>query len=181
MRFKQVGNKRDLIAVVIKNNDTVQINAGQPVVIQMDGDGVDVVLPSTAGALNLVLGLKYGVNLRNAAVGAYSEAIVFGFCNSLTLLRQTRASSTNVWATEAARSIGEMLTVDTVNNLFVTGGVSTFAVVSASTAAAAQTLTILTGPVILGQTLASYASSASSTADTRTAITASVNAFVRMM
>lgn len=171
----------DRVAVKVHNADTVTIPSGAPLVLKMNGtnDGVDVVLPSTSGALNLIIGLMYGVNTKALAVGAYGEGVVYGLTNTLLLIRQTRASSTNVWATEAARSVGEFLTVDTVNNGFLTV-TSSYLAVTASTAAAAGTLTY--NPMaVLAQTLASYASSASTTADTRTAITAAVKAFVSMM
>src|ERR1700729_2048022 len=121
MRFKQVGNKEDLIAVVVRNNDTTQINAGCPVVLSMDGQGVDVVQVATAAtavsAINAYY-LRYGVALKNIAVGAYGESIVFGFVNSLQVLLQSRVSSTNVWATQAALSIGQILTPESVKNIF---------------------------------------------------------------
>ena len=182
MRFKQVGNKADIVAVVVHNDDTVTIPAGSPVILGYDAtnDGLDVVLPSTSGGIQLILGLRYGISTKTMLSGDFGEAIVFGFHPSVTLLRQTRASSTNTWQTEAARSVGEYLTIDTVNNLMVTQ-VSTYQYVTASTAGTPTTLTLSNPDCVLGQTLASYASSASATSDTRTAITASVRAMVRMM
>ena len=195
MRFKQVGNKHDLLGVVIKNNDTVQINVGQPVVLSMDGDGVDVVLPSTSAAIQLIWGLRYGVCLKNVAVGAYGEAQVFGFSNNLGIILQTRANSGASWSTMGALSVGEWLSVDTVNNYFSTMAygvpVGATNAGSASTTQAAYTLTMLNPGAMIGQSLTALtipggtyiltAGSASSTANTLTAITASIQAFIRMM
>jgi hypothetical protein len=171
----------DRVAVKIRNADTVTIPPGSPIVLAMNGtqDGIAVVLPSTSGAANLIQGLRYGVSTISIPVNGYGEAIVFGLAQTLLLERQTRASSSNIWASEPARSVGEFLSIDTVNNMFVTA-TSSFLAVTASTAAAAGTI-VNTPIAVLGQTLASYASSASATSDTRTAITASVKAVVRMM
>jgi hypothetical protein len=171
----------DRMAVHVRNADTVQINVGAPVVLAMNGtqDGIAVVLPSTAGAANLVTGLRYGVCTANLPVNGYGEAIVFGLAQSLLLERQTRANSSANWASEPARSVGEFLSIDSVNNMWVTA-TSSFLAVTASTAAAAATIPN-TPLAVLGQTLASYASSASTTSDSRTAITAAVKAVIRMM
>ena len=183
MRFKQVGNKPDLAAVVIRNAEaSATIPLGAPVVLNMNGtnDGLDVVLPSTSGSLRSIIGLRYGIATKALSAGDYGEAIVFGFTVSLLLERQTRSTSTAVWATEAARSVGEYLTIDTVNNMFVTAA-STIQAITISTGAAQAAVATIYPDAVLGQTLASYASSASATSDTRTAITSLVKAFVRMM
>jgi hypothetical protein len=183
MRFKQVGNKADLAAVVIRNAEaSATIPLGAPVVLNMNAtnDGLDVVLPSTAAGLRKILGLRYGVSMGTYVAGAYGEAVVFGFTYSLLLIRQTRSASTATWETEAARSVGEYLTIDTVNNAFVTAA-STIQAVTASASTAQSPVATIYPDCVLCQTLASYASSASATSDTRTAITSLVRAFVRMM
>ncbi len=197
MRFKQVGNKEDLVGVVIKNNDTVQINVGQPVILSMDGAGVDVVLPSTSGSIQLIWGLRYGVALMNIAVGAYGEAQVFGFTNNINVLLTSRAATTNSWSTTAALSLGQWLTIDTVNNAFITtnyGVVVAGSIAGSYSTAGIITPVTLTGQdpfAVLGNTVSKAqvgarvytlsAGLATSTADTLTAITASMQAFVRMM
>lgn len=170
----------DRMATSIHNADTVAIPLGAPVVLAMNGtnDGLDVVLPSTSAAQK-IQGLRYGVCTKTIQVGEFAEAIVFGFTNSLLLYRQTRADSTQVWASEAARSVGEYLTISSAINGFVTA-VSTQKIVTNATTDTLA-LQIYNPDAVLGQTLASYSSSASSTADTRTAITALVKAFVRLM
>jgi hypothetical protein len=171
----------DRMAVKIHNADTVTIPAGAPVVLNMNGtnNGMDVVLPSTSGSLELIQALSYGVNTGPLAVGSYGEAIVFGMCQNLLLELNTRANSSASWSTYAALSIGQYLSIDTVNNMWVPA-LSGYPVVSASTAAAAQT--IPRAPLaILGTSFASYAGSASSTNNSSTAQTAAVNAIIRMM
>lgn len=184
MRLNTVnGGKPERIASAIKNAESSStISVGQPVVLVANGtdDGLAVVLPSTANSAQKSKGLLFGVALSNIAAGYPGEALVFGFHQSLRILRQTRAASTDVWASEAARSVGEFLSVDTVNNVFVTAS-SAIGALTVSTGAATVAVGVTNPQAVLMQTLASYASSASSTADTRTAITASVKAFVRMM
>jgi hypothetical protein len=175
MRFKQVGNKADLIAVVVRNADTVAINPGTPVCLNMNGtnDGLDVVLPSTGGATKSHAG-AYGVaiaptgpGLQGIPVNGYGEAQIFGVNGAVNLTRQTRASSTNTWNSEASIASYVIMQIDTSANGFSTVG----------TQAATQYLPF----AIMIQSLASYASSASATSDTRTAITASVKAFLRII
>lgn len=182
MRFKQAGNKADSIIVVVHNADTVVIPAGTPLVLNMNAtnDGLDVVLPSTANDNRKTVGMSLGVSTKTMQVGDYSEAVVFGLSYNLLLIRQTRASSTNNWASEAARSVGEFLTVDTVNNGFITMA-SAISAITVSTGAAQAQVGTQWPLAALGATLASYASSASATSDTRTAITAAVRAFVHFM
>lgn len=168
MRFKQNGNKRDLIAMVIHNADTVTIPVGTPVALVMNGtnDGLDVQLPSTLGAA-YAHALSYGVALGPVAVGAYGEAIVFGFVQDLVIVQQTRASSTATWNSQASVAQNVLLNIDTVANGFDVGG----------TLASTNYLPF----AILGQSLASFASSASATSDTRTAITTMAKGFVRFI
>jgi hypothetical protein len=188
MRAKYVGNKADQISMTVHNAEaSATIPMGAPVVLVMNatGDGLDVVLPSTSTAQK-IQGLRYGVATRAMAVGDFAESVVFGFTNTLLLYRQTRSDSTGNWLTEAARSVGEFLGISSAINGFVTtAGAQILSGLSASTATATTTplatITVYNADAVLCQTLASYASSASATSDTRTAITAAVKAFVRLM
>lgn len=169
MRMKQVGNKADVLAVVIRNADTVAIPLGTPVVLNANGtnDGLDVVLPSTAGASKMH-SLAFGVTIGPPiAVNAYGEAMIFGFHQSVVLTRQTRPTSTDTWNSNASLASYILLNVESVANGFQTG----------ATLASTNFLPF----AVLAQSLASYASSASSTADARTAITAAVKAFLRII
>ena len=173
--MKQVGNKADLFAVVVRNADTVTIPLGTPVCLNMNGtnDGLDVVLPHTGGATK-AHAFAYGVvvspatpNLQGIPVNQYGEAQIFGFVNNCVLTRQTRSASTVSWNSEASIASYNILQIDTVANGFSTSGT--------------QAATAYLPFAILQQSLASYASSVSATSDTRTAITANVKAFVRII
>lgn len=172
MRFKQVGNKADILANVIRNADTVTIPIGSPVCLNLNGtnDGLDVVLPSTGGATK-AHALAYGVAVTPAgglATNQFGEAQIFGFCNSVVLTRQTRSATTVSWNSEASIASYVLMVIDTSANGFSTSG-------------GTQASTAYLPFALLGQSLASYASSASATSDTRTAITTSVKAFLRMI
>lgn len=174
--------KPDRVTVAIRNAEaSASIPAGAPVVLVMNGtnDGADVVLPSTSASALKIQGLRYGVNTRTLAAGDQGSAIVFGLSNNLLLMRQSRASSTDTWNTQQTLGVGVFLSIDTVNNVWITG-VSTLKVVTNATTDTLA-LTIYNPDAVMAQSLASFASSASSTADSRTAITASVKAFVRIM
>lgn len=169
MRLKTVGNKADVLGVVIRNADTVAIPLGTPVVLNSNGtnDGLDVVLPSTAGASKMHA-LAFGVTIGPAlAVNATGEAMIFGFHTAVVLTRQTRSASTVSWNSEASIASYGLMNIESVANGFQTG----------ATLASTNFLPF----AVLGQSLASYASSVSSTADTRTAITAAVRAFLRII
>jgi hypothetical protein len=169
MRMKTVGNKADLLAVVFHNAEaSASIPLGTPVVLVMNGtnDGLDVVLPSTAGASKMHA-LAFGVSIGPVASGAYGEALIFGTHNNVVLTRQTRAASTVSWNSEASIASWGLLNIESVGNGMQTGG----------TLASTNFLPF----AVLAQSLASYASSASATSDTRTAITAAVKAFLRII
>jgi len=170
MRMKQVGNKADVLAVVIRNAEaTATIPIGTPVVLNANGtnDGLDVVLPSTAGASKMH-SLAYGVTIGpSIAAGAYGEAMIFGFHTAVVLTRQTRSASTVSWNSEASIASYGIMNIESVANGFQTG----------ATLASTNFLPF----AVLAQSLASYASSASATSDARTAITAAVKAFLRVI
>ncbi len=173
MRFKTVGNKADSVAVVIRNADTVVLPPGVPVCLNMNGtnDGLDVVLPNTGGATK-AHAFAYGVVLSptstGIAVNAVGESQIFGLNNSIVLLRGTRAASTDSWTSTASIASYVLLTIDTVNNAFQSSG-------------GTQAATAYLPFAVLAQSVASVVASASATSDTRTAITSSVKAFLRMI
>lgn len=167
MRFKQVGNKADIVAVVVHNGEaSVAIPNGAPVCLELDGtnDGLDVVLPATIAAN--ATGALFGVALGAIANGAYGEAQVFGFCNNLQLLASTRAATTDSWSTNSFAN-ALILCVDTVNNVFSTTGGTQAKSGFSPNAVMAQSLTV--------------AGSASSTANALTANIVNVKAFLRLM
>lgn len=171
MRMKTVGNKRDLMAVVIRNNAGASIPIGTPVCLNMNGtnDGLDVVLPNSATAKSHAF--AYGVTLATYADQQYGEAQVFGFCPNIVMLRQTRSASTADWSSNnAGFALGHILVIDTAGNRFSTSG-------------GTQAITGYLPFAVLAESIATWASTASSdaTADTRLSITVASKAFLRMM
>ena len=190
MRIRQVGNKSDLMAVVVHNAEvSAAIGAGIPVVLNGNGtkDGLDVVLPATSGVLGNIIGLLFGVTTNKIANGDYGEAVVYGFHPTVTLEINSRSASTASWATQAAISGGQFMSVDTVANMLVTFPSTIGVNTNSLTNNALATNYVMPVAVVLGGSagtascVASQAGSASSTADTRVYITASVHAFIRMM
>jgi hypothetical protein len=170
MRIKQVGNRSDSVAVVVKNAESSSaIAAGTPLVLACNGtdDGLAVVLPATAG--NAKTGtFPYGVTQASIAAGMYGEAVIFGIVTNAVLVRGTRAASTDSWTSSGSFASGAVLMIDTVNNAFI----STVGSLAATSFA----------PIaVLAQSQVSFAASASATSDSRTANTVAVKAFIRML
>jgi len=170
MRMKQVGNKRDLVAVVVRNAETsATIPAEIPFAFVMNAtnDGLDVVLPSTATGAKAT-SFAAGIALSAMAAGVYGESQVWGFCQNVILKRQTRSDSTGDWSSNATGFVtGLALLIDTVYNAMST---------------AASTGASIYAPIaVLAESVATWASTASNTADSRTVITVATKAFIRMM
>jgi len=180
MRFKQVGNKRDTICLVAQNMETVAIPLGSPVALRYSGtnDGLEIVLPSSSSAGKLVA-FQYGVALGSIAASQMGEVQIFGECDNVLLTLQTRANTSggSSFSTAQTVALGELLTIVSAANAFST---------IASTVAFASTdvfsLSNFTpARAAIGQSLASSAGIATSTSETRTAVTQLVKAFLRMM
>lgn len=176
----------ELEDAAIRNAETVAIPRGTPVILNLtstaqpttasDGygpgyeDGLQVVLPSTAGAtpsLNFI----YGVALSTIPPGESGGAQVFGVCAYVLVTRMTRAASTDSWTSSASSSLagGFLLNADTLNNAFKT---------YASTASLAQQHQ---GDMVMLDSMSSESASASATSDTRTAVLKNYRAFIRLM
>lgn len=158
--------------ITIKNDESsATITAGQPVCFVYDGtdNGLAVVLPSSGAAIKAHT-LFAGIAIDTIAAGQYGESILSGHCRAIRVLRQTRAASTDAWASTPAFAVGDYLAVDTVNNAMNRIGslaVSAFIPIA-----------------VVGETLASattLASTSFTTGDTRTAITAEIQGLVRAM
>src|SRR5674476_1430374 len=159
MRFKSVGNKRDSCYVVIKNGEvSAAIPQGSPVTLLFNGveDGVQVVLPSTAGDAKNG-SFKYGIATAALAAGAYGEAQVFGDSSYALMTKMTRATSTDSWTASQSSASGIALCWESVNNAIV------------GNASMVGSLGTLGGAAVLAASLASSAASASGTGDTSTA------------
>jgi hypothetical protein len=126
-------------------------------------DGLQVVLPSTAGFASSQL-YSYGVAVGPIAFNQLGEAGMHGVFKAL-VERGTRSATTVSWASGASvAAASNFLVIDTANNAFITAA-------SASTGS----------PFILVDNLGTYAGSATNASDTRTVITQLFRAFVRNM
>lgn len=174
IRLNQVGNKAGKISATITNGETsATIPRGTPVVLKLSStlsatnDGLQVVLPSTAGDPVNYFG-RFGVSVDTMTTNQQSEAILFGVCNYALVTLMTRAASTNSWTSSASIASGVALGLDSLNNAFLIG------------ASSAGSLPFAGGAFLL-DSLASAAASATTTADSRTAITTSARVLVRFM
>lgn len=185
MRAKLIeSNKPERYIHSVRNADTTTqaqtIPTGTPLILNISAtpqpavytnglppgweDGLQVVLPSTAGAANGNL-FAYGVAAAPIVFPALGESVMFGVAQA-AILRNTRAASTASWTSVASSSAANFaLSIDTVNNVFAPG-----------TAVATGTV-----PYLLLDNLSSMAGSNSSPGDTRTGITQLFRAFIRLM
>lgn len=169
MRLKLAGNKGDSLIAIVHNADTVSIPAGTPVALVLNGtnDGLDVVLPATAGAA-LSGAAYYGCVTSTLAVGAYGESVIFGMVTNAVLTFATRAATSNSWSSSQSMSQGVILALDTVNNAFLSA--------SASNTSGPNAIYAL-----LASSLSSISASATATNLTNTVVTRSARVFVRML
>lgn len=131
-------------------------------------DGLQVVLPATAGA-NPSLNFLYGIALADILQGQLGEVMIHNVIPYALMVRATRAASSDSWTSSASFSSagGYILQVDTANNAF-------------KTVAAAISSNISLGVIML-DSVSSMAASGTNTSDTRTAALLGVRAFIRMM
>lgn len=174
MRAKYTGSRPDRVIMNVQNNEaSASIPRGTPVILSATGvaatdDGLDVVLPATAGNVNSY-GLRYGVLTSTLVAGQNGESILFGVAPFALVTRATRAASSDSWTSSASIASGVALGIDTLNNAFLIG---------ASIAASIATNHI---DAVLMDSIASFAASATATTDTRTLMTSGQRVFVRMM
>lgn len=186
MRVPLIGNKNNNFAVTGSNIGTSTIPAGSPVFLgaiyaaaSSLTDGVGVVCAvdgATLAAANATLAADaavknyamIGVALKSMAPNETVDILCYGV-TTVALAMQTRSASTANWISWAGIISGTAINLaveTTVGKYFTTGG-------NASVATQQQ--------VIALDIVASAASSASATSDTRTLISSSIRAFVRMM
>ena len=121
MKFWNAGSGRpEDIVHAVKNAEAVTISAGSPVIYQMNGtdDGLAVILPSSSTAAK-VSGFAAGVLAKTLSPGQLGDVQVYGFNRKTLIARGTRANSTAAWPTMASLVIGDVLSIDTVLNGFV--------------------------------------------------------------
>ena len=184
MRTKLIeSNKPERYIHAVRNADTsaagATIAVGTPLVLNLSAtpqpptysnglpagweDGLQVVLPNTAGATNTG-SYFYGIAIGPIVYPQYGESMVHGVAQG-SIVRATRSATTVSWASAASSSCaGFSLTVDTVNNAFGIGG-------------SAGTRT----DIVILDNLATMAGSATNATDTRLAATVLQRVFVRLM
>lgn len=170
MKVNKLGDHRpEKVFLMVKSGETsASIPRGTPVVLKMfgnDDDGLTVVLPANGGTGGTAL--AYGVTADVLAPGGKGEVQAYGFNNTGTIVRATRSATTVSWASVASIDKNVFLNIDSVNNCF-------------ATLASSVPSAFLPAGVML-DSLASIAGAASATSDTRTALTSSVKAFLRML
>ena len=176
MNFKYVGNKREDARVVIKNNDAQQIFVGAPVVLDFAATselGVQVKSTNSLAAAEQIN--FFGIALSNLNNGQYGEAQVYGYNTIARVMYATRTATNATWASVAALSIGEVLTMGTGTGSNATVGDQNF-IRAGTTAAPGQ------GFVVAAQTFASTTTNASSNGPQSVTVwNTTLNVFVRSM
>lgn len=174
MQFKQAGNKRDSISIVVVNKEaSATLQIGQPVFYNLSGtadannDGLGVVNPSTE--LVAAYQLCAGVLQNQLAVGQFGQSLVFGYSSSTLVKLASRATSTDSWSSYAAVASGVLLLPDFTNNVWIS---------AANVAAQSSPQNILLDAIVSVTTLAS---NAGGTGDTRVVSSGLKRSFVRMM
>lgn len=159
MRVGVIGkDKPERNFIVVANADTVVIPIGSPLVFAINGtqDGLAVVLPSTAGAAlsaNCPAGIANGTSfpLNQEPIGLGDMVQIAGICN-YTLISFTRAASTNTWAASTL-SLGDVLSIDTVNNALAYLTHGTAQTINPSAFALAQSTVVASQASTFGGTL----------------------------
>lgn len=157
----------NLQLVYVTNSEaTKTISKGAPCYYELDGtdDGLNVKSPSSGSDLLSHMFFAGVPAAKDLIAGAGDSIVAYGFVPALKITRATRAASTDSWSSSQSISAGVALTIDTVNDAWVTGGD-----------------TLAKRRAAAGASIPSMAASASSTADSRTVITTSVKGFVFAM
>lgn len=168
MNSPLIGSTPDRVRKVVKNvESSSSLAIGVPCVLTLDGDGdgLEVVLPATAGAAKSTAFLM-GVAAETITAGSFGNVLCHGIVNRAVLITRTRAASTDAYAA-ATLSAGLVLQVNTVSNCFASSGGTQAASGFAPFAVLAEST--------------SFTSVASTTADTSTASTGYQKIFVRLM
>ena len=105
--------------LVLNLSGTAQPTTAQDGFAKGFQDGLQVVLPSTAGQIPTAH-YMYGVALGNITPNQIGESMIHGVCNAVVEIVLTRTSTTSVWASYASIASGFMLSIDTANNAFAT-------------------------------------------------------------
>jgi hypothetical protein len=151
MRFKPVGNKKDLIANnILSDEASITILAGGPTFLKPDGlqPGISAVSAETLAAA--LQPFFWGFALTDVVPGALGEAIGFGMYDYARVLLTSRSATDATWASYSAIALGDIMAIVT------TAGVQAVQRTGAGSAS------VLGFDVIAGQTKVSQTTQASS-------------------
>lgn len=140
-------------------------------------DGLDVVLPVSAannvnygsGSALQVEAFHYGVAVSNILYNQIGEAMVHGVYPFALYVRATRSAASASWTSSASQAGFQFLSIDTLNNAYTTVGSGNMS----------NGLSV--APILLLDSIASFAASASNASDTRTAMITQQRVFIREM
>jgi hypothetical protein len=167
MRFQTLGNKPGFVSERVKSAEaSATIGAGRPVILDLSAteDGLRVVLPSSSTAAKIAQ-FSFGIVMKDLLPGQLGEAQQSGIFNTAIIAVATRAASTDAFASLAAGSIGQILTINTTHNVL---GVS-------------ATTSVLGPGYFLAQTFASTASSSIVSTGTNLVATTTAKVFIRLL
>lgn len=167
MRYQTLGDRQNFFDVKVKNDTGASVTKGTPICFTFDGtdDAFAFVRPSDSAAK--AHAFFSGILMDTLAAGEIGNARVYGYVSEAIVVRQTRAASTNSYASYASKPLGALCEIHTAANALSIG----------ATLAATSHLPF----AILAETLASGASSASNANDSSTAVTETAKVFVRAL
>lgn len=100
----------------------LSFSQGMPLVL-LSTDVSAVITPVTGAADAINHALFVGLSAENAhAFGQYGDVVIGGYHAAARVLRMTKASSTDIWASFVALAIGDYFTIDSVNNALMCSG-----------------------------------------------------------
>lgn len=151
---------------LLNGESSSTISPGMPVLLSATDNGSKVVLPATGGVTQ-AHSLFAGVAVSSATPGNPVEIVCGGYVAGAKFVTRTRAATTDGWASVAARAVGNLLTIDTVNNglAYSTVGAASLGI----------------NPAVLMESIASIASAASTTSDAATVQTTTKKVWIRAL
>ena len=165
MRFRPEGRGKETIIFNFKNVDTITILPGSPIFLTLDGIANGYHCTSAEGVPEVRYPFFFGMNLSPVIPGSVGESQAFGFIEYARFMVNSRAASTDSWQVQPALATGDVLDICTSAGFqcvsrFMPGGVGQ------------------DGNIFACQSIASQASSASATSDSRTFISSNIQAYI---